>query len=164
MSDLVERLRKRAEIRRQISTRKSVIEGKPDRIADLLEEAATEVERLTKECYKMGASTLWAREAIADMDCHIKRLEREVVEAKERVRHLEELARKRSDTINELIKKNDGHSTEVSPGLHVANKSYSVFRCKDCDDTGWAFYGGSGGGLNDAVECHCPAGAKLRPY
>ena len=40
MDDLVYRLRKRAEIRRQISTRKSVQEGKPDRIADLLEEAA----------------------------------------------------------------------------------------------------------------------------
>jgi hypothetical protein len=39
-NDLVYRLRKRAEIRRQISTRKSVQEGKPDRIADLLEEAA----------------------------------------------------------------------------------------------------------------------------
>jgi hypothetical protein len=40
MDDLVYRLRKRAEIRRQIDTRKSVQEGKPDRIADLLEEAA----------------------------------------------------------------------------------------------------------------------------
>jgi hypothetical protein len=38
---LIYRLRKRAEIRRQISTRKSVQEGRPDRIADLLEEAAT---------------------------------------------------------------------------------------------------------------------------
>jgi hypothetical protein len=37
---LIERLQKRAAIRRQISTRKSVQEGKPDRIADLLEEAA----------------------------------------------------------------------------------------------------------------------------
>jgi hypothetical protein len=44
--DLIERLRKRAEIRRQISTRKSVQEGKPDRLADLLEEAANEIERL----------------------------------------------------------------------------------------------------------------------
>lgn len=43
---LVFRLRKRAEIRRQISDRKSVQEGKPDRIADLLEEAANEIERL----------------------------------------------------------------------------------------------------------------------
>ena len=43
---LVFRLRKRAEIRRQISTRKSVQEGKPDRMADLLEEAADEIERL----------------------------------------------------------------------------------------------------------------------
>ena len=43
---LVFRLRKRAEIRRQIQGRKSVEEGKPDRIADLLEEAASEIERL----------------------------------------------------------------------------------------------------------------------
>lgn len=44
--DLVYRLRKRAEIRRQIKTRKSVQEGKPDRISDLLEEAANEIEYL----------------------------------------------------------------------------------------------------------------------
>jgi len=48
-SDIVFRLRKRAEIRRQIQTRKSVLEGKPDRIADLLEEAANEIERLRKD-------------------------------------------------------------------------------------------------------------------
>jgi hypothetical protein len=46
---LVYRLRKRAEIRRNISDRKSVQENKPDRIADLLEEAANEIERLTNE-------------------------------------------------------------------------------------------------------------------
>lgn len=45
-SDIVYRLRKRAEIRRQIPNRKSVQEGKPDRIADLLEEAATDIELL----------------------------------------------------------------------------------------------------------------------
>lgn len=44
--DLVYRLKKRAEIRRQIATRKSVQEGKPDRISDLLEEAADEIIRL----------------------------------------------------------------------------------------------------------------------
>jgi hypothetical protein len=43
---LVFRLRKRAEIRRQIPGRKSVEEGARDRIADLLEEAANEIERL----------------------------------------------------------------------------------------------------------------------
>lgn len=47
---LVYRLRKRAEIRRQIPGRKSVEEGKPDRIADLLEEAADEIERLKELC------------------------------------------------------------------------------------------------------------------
>lgn len=44
--DLVYRLRKRAEIRRQIPSRKSVQEGKPDRMADLLDESANEIERL----------------------------------------------------------------------------------------------------------------------
>lgn len=43
---LVYRLRRRAEIRRQIKTRKSVQEGQPDRLADLLDEAADEIERL----------------------------------------------------------------------------------------------------------------------
>ncbi len=60
-NDLVYRLKKRAEIRRQISTRKSVQEGKPDRIADLLEEAAKEIERLRpkpkkKECCVCGTT------------------------------------------------------------------------------------------------------------
>ena len=49
MSDLIDRLRKRAEIRRQIVTRKIVQEGKADRIADLLEEAACEIERLQRQ-------------------------------------------------------------------------------------------------------------------
>jgi hypothetical protein len=45
-NDIVYRLRKRAEIRRQIQDRKSVQEGKPDRIADILDEAANEIVRL----------------------------------------------------------------------------------------------------------------------
>ena len=50
MSDyngLVIRLRKRAKIRRQIPSRKSVQNGEPDRIADLLDEAASLIEQLT---------------------------------------------------------------------------------------------------------------------
>ena len=46
--DLIFRLLKRAEIRRQIPTRKSVQEGKPDRIADLLEEAAEALKEAQK--------------------------------------------------------------------------------------------------------------------
>ena len=46
MESLIYRLRKRAEIRRQIKDRKSVQENKPDRIADLLEEAANRIEEL----------------------------------------------------------------------------------------------------------------------
>ena len=48
MNDLVERLRKRAEIRRQIPSRNSVQNNEPDRIADLLEEAANRIEELEK--------------------------------------------------------------------------------------------------------------------
>jgi len=47
-NDIVYRLLKRAEIRRQIKDRKSVQEGKPDRVADLLEEAAKEINELRK--------------------------------------------------------------------------------------------------------------------
>ena len=48
-NDIVYRLKKRAEIRRQIPGRRSVIEGKPDRISDLLEEAAEEIMKLRRE-------------------------------------------------------------------------------------------------------------------
>jgi hypothetical protein len=50
---LVFRLRKRAEIRRNIKDRKSVQEGEPDRIADLLEEAADEIEALRQLRYEL---------------------------------------------------------------------------------------------------------------
>ncbi len=43
---IVYRLRKRSDIRKQITTRKSVQEGKPDRLCDLLDEAADTIERL----------------------------------------------------------------------------------------------------------------------
>jgi hypothetical protein len=43
--DLIFRLRKRASIRRNNQTRKSVQEGMPDRISDLLEEAADTIEK-----------------------------------------------------------------------------------------------------------------------
>lgn len=50
-NDLVYRLRKRAEIRRQIDTRKSVQNNEPDRISDLLEESATRIEELEKDLH-----------------------------------------------------------------------------------------------------------------
>jgi len=55
---LVYRLRKRAEIRRNNQDRKSVQEGKPDRISDLLEEAAIEIERLEQTIAGLVASQL----------------------------------------------------------------------------------------------------------
>jgi hypothetical protein len=56
-NDIVYRLRKRAEIRRQIQDRKSVQEGKPDRIADILDEAANEIVRLRE--YETMYKDLW---------------------------------------------------------------------------------------------------------
>jgi hypothetical protein len=56
--DLVYRLRKRAEIRRNIPHRKSVQNNEPDRIADLLEEAANEIESLQSTIADIVANRL----------------------------------------------------------------------------------------------------------
>ena len=55
---LVFRLRKRAEIRRQIPGRLAVVEGKPDKIANLLDEAANEIERLEQTVANLVAQRL----------------------------------------------------------------------------------------------------------
>jgi hypothetical protein len=55
---LVYRLYKRAEIRRQIQHRKSVQEGKPDRIADLLEEAARKIQEQEAIIKEISAPTV----------------------------------------------------------------------------------------------------------
>ena len=69
--DLVFRIRKRAEIRRQIQSRKSVQDGKTDRIADILEEAAAEIERLRELVdeglrRRLAKMNLFSEEDIAD--------------------------------------------------------------------------------------------------
>ncbi len=51
---LIFRLRKRAEIRRSIKTRKSVQQNEPDRIADLLEEAANYILHLEAMISHLG--------------------------------------------------------------------------------------------------------------
>ena len=56
--DLVYRLHKRAEIRRQITSRKSVQNNEPDRIADLLEEASDEIAQLRMDKEALKAKTL----------------------------------------------------------------------------------------------------------
>lgn len=68
--DIVYRLRKRAEIRRQIPTRKSVQEGKPDRLADLLDEAAGEIERLRNRTPDLTGAKI-----AEDLIDHIRELE-----------------------------------------------------------------------------------------
>jgi hypothetical protein len=52
---LVYRLRKRSDIRRSINSRKSVQEGKPDRISDLLDEAADEICKLESALVETNA-------------------------------------------------------------------------------------------------------------
>ena len=51
--DILEKLMTRAQIRRQIMTRRSVQEGKPDRIAQLCEDAANEILILREEKAKL---------------------------------------------------------------------------------------------------------------
>ncbi len=55
---LIFRLRKRAEIRRQIPGRLAVTEGKPDKIANLLDEAADEIEKLEQTVANLVAQRL----------------------------------------------------------------------------------------------------------
>jgi hypothetical protein len=73
---LVERLRKRAEIRRGIQSRKSVQEGKPDRIADLLEEAANAIE----EQHRRGTANM-SYEAWGDDDDGMSGYREQLVDA-----------------------------------------------------------------------------------
>jgi hypothetical protein len=61
--DLVYRLRKRAEIRRQIPGRKSVENNEPDRIADLLDEAASEIELLQSQVPYIKDIDYWEGDA-----------------------------------------------------------------------------------------------------
>jgi len=83
---LVYRLRKRAEIRRQIGSRKSVQEGAADRIADLLEEAAAEIDLLRGQnkwllhelkdaadrLTALGETTLSVRDCIKNIEEQVK--------------------------------------------------------------------------------------------
>ncbi len=66
---LVFRLRKRAEIRRSIKDRKSVQEGAADRIADLLEEAADEIEALRQLRYELQGVLADCEEGEFDTIC-----------------------------------------------------------------------------------------------
>jgi len=83
--DLVERLRKRAEIRRNIPTRKSVQNGEPDRIADLLEEAADEISTHT---YLLGVNRRLNKEWAIQNE-KIQMLEKECSALRQQLRQME---------------------------------------------------------------------------
>lgn len=72
---LVERLRKRAEIRRQIPGRKSVQNGEPDKIADLLEEAAAKIEIQERDYNFMKDLAIGAEDALKRAKAKIETLE-----------------------------------------------------------------------------------------
>jgi hypothetical protein len=55
---LLFRLRKRAEIRRQIPGRLAVVENKPDKIANLLDEAADKIEELEQTIVNLVSQRL----------------------------------------------------------------------------------------------------------
>jgi len=74
-NDLVYRLKKRAEIRRQIPGRKSVESGEPDRIADLLDEAAKKIELLDRDYRFM-------RDLVIGEEARSKELEKELKRTK----------------------------------------------------------------------------------
>lgn len=57
--DITYRLRERARIRRSISSRKSVQEGKPDRISDLLEESADTIDKYYH--HKVALNTIYLK-------------------------------------------------------------------------------------------------------
>ena len=61
--ELIKQIQERARIRRQIPTRKSVQEGQPDRIADLLERAAAALSRDSEDAERLD---WWARNPGAD--------------------------------------------------------------------------------------------------
>lgn len=64
---LVDRLRIRASIRRGITTRKSVQNGEPDRIADLLEEAANEIADLQEQVATLTCDVDYLKGELQDM-------------------------------------------------------------------------------------------------
>lgn len=72
INDLVSRLHKRADIREQITSRKSVQEGKPDKLNDLLREAATTIDIITQRIHELEEElkiTKKKLEDYRDLDC-----------------------------------------------------------------------------------------------
>ena len=71
--DIIYRLRKRAEIRKSITSKKSVQNNEPDRISDLLEESANKIESLTRDLigaslYEHDYKTLMAKPPLTDAE------------------------------------------------------------------------------------------------
>ena len=75
LDDLIYRLNKRAEIREQITTRKSVQEQKPDRISELLREAARTIWVLANNLSELSVENYQAKHTVAARDAYITYLQ-----------------------------------------------------------------------------------------
>ena len=71
--DLVYRLEKRAEIRRQIPGRRSVENNEPHRIADLLEEAANKIKLLDRDYRFMKDLAIGEEERAKELEKELRR-------------------------------------------------------------------------------------------
>jgi hypothetical protein len=120
-SDLVERLLKRAEIRRQIGTRKSVQEGKPDRIADILEESANKITALEAQVNALREALGMSYRWITDVSTND---EDEVLNAIEEALQ----STKPTDALNRF--ENEVIERCAETALKSANLSYAIFNIR----------------------------------
>jgi chromosome segregation ATPase len=111
--DLIYRLRKRAEIRRNIPTRKSVQNNEPDRIADLLDEAANAIEELFTSQLDAALDDLvdevnrgtmnWAQNEIDDTRALVRKYEKRNVELQDKIKKLRAQVKDQEEKINKLL-------------------------------------------------------------
>lgn len=118
---LVERLRIRAHIRRNSQGRKLVQEGKPDRIADLLEQAADRIESFEGmfETAKIGAFSKHSEydAVVVDFDKYYRMVDL-LAEQQEDIQHMQGVIERLHDALEteegrlEFMKKRDARDDE----------------------------------------------------
>lgn len=118
--DLVYRLRKRAEIRRQITTRKSVQEGKPDRISDLLEEAANEIVRL-KTLMNVQYGSTQDKVTLSEKDHALTMLQRVGIDLL-----WAEVPEDQWEQIIATVKDMEPHCDDCPGSLHCYDETYTI--------------------------------------
>jgi hypothetical protein len=124
--DITEKLRIRADIRRNAKGRKSVEEGKPDRLAVLLDEAANEIDRLRAnehryQDYREGREDLADSRAI-----EIENLRNEIGELKNEGETLLEMFRVANQQIERMGDQHDAAMKEIERlNIIISGKTFS---------------------------------------